>query len=443
MKRLEKNIKKVGELIKQNGLSEETFCFAPYINLDLDQSGKMYTCYRGKQELGNWKQSNVQDEFNNDDYKKMRQSLYDNQKHENCASCWMAESNKSISPRQRFFDAVLGDNDESYVNKLLSEIKKNPQISKINWLERIEIRTSALCNLRCMHCGPANSTQWIQLLSNNESLYSEIKEYVTRIESDLPAKDLPKIYKSSLTSDSPYSDKVKETLAHAKIIQFSGGEPLLDPQHMSWLKHLQTTATNQILDYNSNLNISDIEKYFELWQNFKMINLRVSIDSAPSSYAYFRRLGDFDLVSSNIKKIKDYFADDKIFLTGSITFNMFSALRWNEIFEWWNNNKIILHSSLVLEHPTSAIYLPDKLKYECIEQMQKTIDIMQPNIEDDIHSYEWIKSTQDCLNFLKNNSFVGKNLHEKTKSYLHSIDQHTELKTCDFFPELEEYLWTG
>jgi len=441
MNKIQDNVNKFNKIIHELGLSKETFCLAPYINLDLDQSGEMYSCYRGKKTLGNWKNRDSRKEFNNEEYQNLRQQLYDDKKHENCKSCWSAESKGSISPRQRFFDQVYGDYGSEYVKNLLTKIKQNPKLGELTDIERTEIRTSSLCNLKCMHCGPGNSTQWIQMLSNNQTMYDEVRSFIADPIStdDTMAKDLPKVYKSSLSSDGQYADTVKLAMRHSKIVQFSGGEPLLDPKHKGWLEYLQHSAERQTLDYNSNLNIHDLEEYFPLWKNFKRVNLRISIDSAPSTYKYFRRLGDFSLVEDNIKKIQNNFSSPQMFMTGSITFNMFSALRWQEIFDWWRKNNVILHTSLVIDHPTSAIHLPDSLKQLCIDTMQSTIDWFKDADEEDIFADQWKRSTQDCLNYIKND-MKGEQLSNNTVLYLKSFDRHTDLKTIDFFPELEKFL---
>ena len=48
------------ENLKKLGLPD-TFCFAPYTNLDLDQDGTWYPCYRSKQPQGSWKEYDVTD----------------------------------------------------------------------------------------------------------------------------------------------------------------------------------------------------------------------------------------------------------------------------------------------------------------------------------------------------------------------------------------------
>ena len=59
------------ERLKQLGLPE-TFCFAPTPNLDSDQDGTWYPCYRSKEAQGHWKEYDVTTTYNPPDIQKVR-----------------------------------------------------------------------------------------------------------------------------------------------------------------------------------------------------------------------------------------------------------------------------------------------------------------------------------------------------------------------------------
>jgi radical SAM protein with 4Fe4S-binding SPASM domain len=166
--------------LKKLGLNPETFCFAPYIGTDLDQVGDVRTCYRGQQNIGNWKEERFIDVFNSDKAKEIRDALYTGKQHKNCQSCWYAESHNAISPRMDFFKDYNLRLDEKEKDTLISRIKQDPLTAKIENFVRIEMRPSLLCNLRCMHCGPDSSTKWIEKLSVKENF--DIYDHVVGIE---------------------------------------------------------------------------------------------------------------------------------------------------------------------------------------------------------------------------------------------------------------------
>ena len=86
------------------GLDPNTFCFAPYITTDLDQSGNVYSCYRGNDSVGNRKEDKIENVINGNGIQNIRKDLYNGVRHSNCVSCWKAEDSNAKSPRVDFFN---------------------------------------------------------------------------------------------------------------------------------------------------------------------------------------------------------------------------------------------------------------------------------------------------------------------------------------------------
>ena len=86
------NKSQMEDMLRERGIENpETFCLAPYMNADLDQSGAVYTCYRGKTRLGDWKDSAFSGVFNSKIMKQIRSDLSKGIKHKNCQSCYLAD----------------------------------------------------------------------------------------------------------------------------------------------------------------------------------------------------------------------------------------------------------------------------------------------------------------------------------------------------------------
>lgn len=426
-------------ILKDQNINADTFCFAPYINLDLDQSGEMFTCYRGKQKVGNWKELPLDDEFNNNQYKKIRKELFTGNRSSNCLACWDAEDHGSASPRQMFF-SLISSYPTDQIIEIVKEIKNNPELGNINHLKRGEVRPSSLCNLKCLHCGPHSSTKWINDLKDKD-LFTVYKETVNGLDNNITHKNIHNYFKNTLSSDSPFTENIKKVLSKTKIIQFAGGEPLLDPNHISWLDYfvnVSNTSCNQDLHYNSNFNIKDIEKYFDYWKQFNSVTIRISVDSSPETYEYFRRDGNVSIIEKNIEKIKKEFGDT-IRLQLSITFNMFAALEWKNIQEWWQSLDIDFHSSLVRKHPTSAIYLPDSLKIQCQTDMEQCMVSVNKSRMSNMYKEHFTEYTIDCKNYMINSYKVGTTLPDKCISYFKIFDKKSSLQLLDYYPQFKEY----
>jgi hypothetical protein len=250
-----------------------------------------------------------------------------------------------------------------------------------------------------------------------------------------------------LISKSKYKEDIKELLSSTKLIQFSGGEPLLAPEHTEWLDYLVNTSKTsykQDLDYNSNFNINNIEKYFEYWDKFNKLIVRVSIDTSFLTYNYFRAEGNIELLTDNIKKFSHYFkGKSRRYIVGTVTFNMFSALRWKDIMFDWIENDLGFHSSLVLKNPTSSIHLPDDLKLKALADIEWTIAHVGDYSTDRYFVEDYLHHATNCYNFLKNSDYNNPKLTKNVCNFFNMCDRINNNNIFDYFPELSDYWYDG
>lgn len=421
----------------------ETFCVAPYLTLDYDQSGSMQSCYIGKEKLGNWKQLSAVEEFNNKNFQDLRYFQKTGQQDKSLANCHICYDSENIgvsSTRLRELVnayVVLGhDNFKSMIKKIV----EGNFHGNFEDIIKTEMRSSNFCNLQCLHCDHNSSTQWLNFYSKDENYELGVdigiinggKHTLQTFFSD---------HKHYYSNDTILNDDVIKSMIDSKIIHFSGGEPLIDPNQIKWLEHLsQNNSVNQTIWYHTNLNVTDIEKFFPYWQNFKSVRIIVSVDCPPSTYSFFRRKGNFELMKNNIDKINAYFNSKTVKVDCRITFNFFAALRWQEITDTWVENNWAMHSSIVFEGPASSQYLPDKLKFKCIDKIQENIDSIDEHKsysnknKDDYKDY-----VGKCLTYLKSTPQQGEVLNPVVCKFLKMMDKNDKIQTLDFYPELERY----
>lgn len=459
------NKSQMEDMLRARGIENpETFCLAPYMNADLDQSGAVYTCYRGKTRLGDWKDSAFSSVFNSKIMKQIRSDLSKGIKHKNCQSCYLAEENGSYSPRINFFNRVMipdfhQDNPAFYkrAEDLIENIKHNPEEGSIGDITRAEMRPSSLCNQRCMHCSPESSTKWVETMSKQENwdqVVNEIEVHtppnhqravlglISESGRDITAKQIPKFYRKSLTGETPYKQDVLDVMESSEEVSFTGGEPLIAPDHLDYLKFMcKKNADQKLLSYSTNLNGKDIEQYFPYWKQFHQITFRISIDSDFNGYEYFRTYGNTQLLMDNLKKLIAFGKEHgNVDISGTVTFNMFAALRWQSILQDWAYFGLDFHTSLVLQHPVSVKWLPKTLSEKALQEMQHCIDNIQIfGINEDYHE-RVIHFTEDCMNYIKgfNNQFDK--MPERTKQYILFADKTSGNDYKDYYPELIPYM---
>ena len=73
------------------GLDPNMFCLPQDLPADLDLSCNVYSCYRGNDSVGNWKEHKIENFINGNGLQNIRKDLYNGVRHSNCVSCWKAE----------------------------------------------------------------------------------------------------------------------------------------------------------------------------------------------------------------------------------------------------------------------------------------------------------------------------------------------------------------
>ena len=105
---------------------------------------------------------------------------------------------------------------------------------------------------------------------------------------------------------------------------------------------------------------------------------------------------------------------------------------WRELCDTWHNMGLKANSSIVTQGPTSAMFLPDKIKSRVLREMESILN-------DTGYEKSLRDETLDCHTYLKNTKDNGDTLHEDVEGWCKLHDKKTNLQTLDFYPELEMY----
>lgn len=258
-------------------------CVLPFNSISVTSDGKLRPCCNTQSYSYSNKIQDVDLEgiLNNSDAISLRQSFIADKKDIRCDRCWKMEdlSNKS-------FRHVANES----VDRGLHTIDTFNLRSKISYddIRYIDITLGNKCNLACRMCNPWSS-----------SLYAK------------QVKDL-RIYDGDVNID--FDEKTRNKLLDAikkssnlSSIYMLGGEPLVNDFHDEVVDLLISTGRSKdiILHYSTNLQI-DVEKYLELWGNFHIIELSISIDGTGNTYEYIRWPGSWDKLYRNLTKVVDY-----------------------------------------------------------------------------------------------------------------------------------------
>ena len=382
--------------------TDKFFCYFPFVhaNIRANKNRQVAPCWRSDEILGNLDDSTLEEIWNGNAYKELREKFLRGEKPAGCARCWKLEENnetKNLSLRSWYLEHYA-----KYADNI-----KNPQ------LKSIELRFSNLCNYSCLHCGSDHSTSW----NNKLKKYNGLKDF-----HDINERDPRIITEQEVDTMIPMFATVDE-------IRITGGEPLTDPVFYYFLENMpKHIAKNIELLIVSNLSTLKYEEKdaIPLFEKFKEVKLRVSIDADENTYSYFRSGGAIEIVKDNIQRIQRY--TNNISISGVCAVNILNITRIENIIKFHEDRNMFFKVMFVQERPPylDIRNLPVKLKNQ-INQ----IDINQYND----HNKQELKRVLDFMNSSEGNSKHWNDL----KVYISHIDKMNSTDFLNTYSELKEF----
>jgi len=211
----------------------------------------------------------------------------------------------------------------------------------------VDIRNTNLCNFKCRTCGPQNSNLWAKELGET-----------------IPIRHFPlSNYKQYIVNQSVQS------------IYYTGGEPLINSEHWDLLEELTVAgmSKNITLNYNSNMSVLKFKdkNIFDVWKNFKSVQIMASIDAIGEKFDHIRSGGKWDVANENIRALKNH----NITLAIGTTVSILNLWFLEELLMFFNDQNISVELS-DLHYPPyfSLSAIPDELKnlaLSCVNKIEK------------------------------------------------------------------------
>lgn len=363
--------------------------------------------------------------FNNTELVNLRQDLLDGKWNPICNLCKIREDAGQASTRQ-IFNHTLEEVEERTGR---SWKETTAEIDNLHNVFLLDITVGNKCNSSCLMCNASASTLWL-------------KEQ-TEINGGVPPYQL-----ESMWFDEENVPNLVDNLPNLTDIQFVGGEPTINDDHVAMLNRLieQDRAATTSLGYVTNLtNIS--QDLIDLWSHFGTKHITISVDGVGKVNEYQRYPFTWEKVTSQLENIKRISDTGTFFVGLSLTVTSLNILSLDETLEWWED-QILTNSSFQTTLPhiqcvnnpahLDPVYMPLPMKAKCEETM-KRIEAMSErrglgdkyapaiaNIRTNILQKEVIPAVQ-------------KYIWEQMKIYLSKLDKHRNRNIFDYLPVMEEY----
>jgi MoaA/NifB/PqqE/SkfB family radical SAM enzyme len=339
-----------------------TFCVLPWMHIQYKPSGQAKLCcrYDTIKEGNEWQNafdnklkidnlaefyqerskkhsiqiSTIEQSFFSTYWNRARTLTLQNKEISGCHKCYKEEK---VSSGEAGISMRLGSSilyNEGYLHK-----KPNYKTAKIEFLE---VGFGNYCNLACLSCNSTLSTTW----HDDEIKLNSI------VDKKLQRVIFPKLENLKFVPD-------QETLNNLKIIKFTGGEPMINPEFIKFIDHVCENGypENISLEIYTNCSYIPSLRLLENLSKFQNVQLNLSIDAHGETNDYIRYgstwSGDQKQTVSNA--INFWLAAGKqhknIFIIVSTTLSVLNILEIPKLVEWWmekfmrdGNNDVLLRT---------------------------------------------------------------------------------------------------
>ena len=279
-------------------------CLVPWTSIDIRPNGTIAPCCKYREtpeEKLNITQVSINDYTNSTFLKNVKDTMLQNKWPEGCFRCRQEEASgiksKRILDYERWsteFDTYTED--KGYI------------IAAIAF--------GNTCNLKCITCHSSASSLWR-------------KEYF-----DIYGVDEAPVDK--LSSD---SREIYDAMPNIIHLDIPGGEPFLSEikkQKRLLQKYVESGRSKDIsLHYTTNGQIFPNTEWWNLWQNFKEIDMQLSIDGVGKRYEYIRFPGKQDIIERNVEMfIEKEKTNNNLRLSVSHTVSSYNIYYLTEFFNW-------------------------------------------------------------------------------------------------------------
>jgi len=223
-----------------------------------------------------------------------------------CSTCYKSELHGLQSRRQG--------------SKILHETYHNNTNIDLSSPQSLDYSVGNLCNLKCVICGPQNSSQWIP--------------------------DFQKLYPGQNTDKFKYKkfDQIEltdqESLKNITSVHFhGGGEPLMSDRHVNLLKQIKDTKGlgDVRVFYNTNGTQIVSDEILKIWEECKLIELYFSIDDIGTRFEYQRTGAKWNQVNNNLQWFYNNMPHNHMFKI-NCCWGYLNLYYLDELYNWWEEN---------------------------------------------------------------------------------------------------------
>jgi organic radical activating enzyme len=356
-----------------NQYKSNTLCVLPFIHLATHPIGTVTPCCvtdmtndmsTAKKDGFNLflSKDSLEDISNSESFKSLRKKMINNEEPYECYNCYLQEKNNIISKR------IESNNEFSHlIDHCFNSVNNEGELEKIDY-RYLELRLGSVCNLKCVTCNSFSSNRW----NEDISIFDDTK---------FKKFHFKNVIKTEWYRDQNFYDQLFDKCENLEKIWINGGEPTIIREHGYFLDKLISSGIAKKIDLNYSINVTNLpDDLLEKWKEFKKVHIQLSVDDLYGRNEYIRYPSDWNVIYSNLEKIKQYGFELELMQTVSLynvynidNFKKFSIDLDIYVAHNYVNYPSFLHVSIIPENMKNEIidnikylnsYEIDKLKFE-------------------------------------------------------------------------------
>lgn len=276
---------------------QDSFCSLPWVGIDINAQRQFRPCCKYSQSLGD----RLDDYLSSDHLARLRADFLDNKKPPGCKRCWDDEAAGLHSKRQL---------DQQYVLK--GDLTRDS-------VKILAMTFGNTCNLACVTCNSFASSRWAQ----EES----------RLARQFPSWIFGHRYShNKFYRDQDFMQQLLDASDQLIHLEISGGEPFYASAdiHKQFLRSLPNPGNIKI-HYITNATVFPDEEFWSIWQQFRHIDIQLSLDGTQDRFEYLRYPAVWAEVNHNIKKYQER---SHIQISISHTVSWLNLIYLNDFIAW-------------------------------------------------------------------------------------------------------------
>ena len=243
----------------------KNFCSVPWNYFKIDVDGEVRTCVKGTQRLGNINQQSINEILSNSALRQIREELYQDKLPTNCEKC--REMDNSHETRYSFLRDMYND--------WFQSVPVDYADPTAFHLSGLDLHWASTCNLKCVTCGPRQSS----------AIAAEMRMPIMQASKD------------KIDSAIDYCIQHQKGL---KELYFSGGEPTLIKHNITLLENLEPRP-DLLLRVNTNMTFDRNNRFMQRLKQFPRVLITMSADATHERFDYIRHGASWSQFVDNLK----------------------------------------------------------------------------------------------------------------------------------------------